>query len=175
QDHGQVLVAGLAFGPPGEELRLIELADAQPYQIGVDVREPVSQDPPTETEEVVWLTELRHRCAIPSEDDVGIGPRAGRISSGEEPVVPGTAQEESSGHAGDAAAEHEQLHEGGRYPRHSEGATGPASSAARGRGPRVGCRQRAPLGSCSRLRLRRNNTAGTRGQAWARLHLSHHR
>lgn len=116
QDHGQVLVAGLAFGPLGEEVRLIELADAQPNQIGVDVREPVSQDPPTETEEVVWLTELRHRCAIPSEDDVGIGRRAGRISIDEDHVVPGTAQEESSGHAGDAAAEHEHLHEGGRYP-----------------------------------------------------------
>jgi hypothetical protein len=137
QDHEQVLVAGLAFGPVREEVRLIELADAQPNQIGVHVWESVSQDPPIETEEVVWLTELRHRYAIASEDDVGIGRRAGRISVDEDHVVPSTAQEEGSGHAGDAAAEHEHLHEGGRYPRHSDGATGPASSAARERGLRV--------------------------------------
>jgi len=72
QDHEQVLVAGLAFGPVREEVRLIELADAQPNQIGVHVWESVSQDPPTETEEVVWLTELRHRYAIASEDDADV-------------------------------------------------------------------------------------------------------
>jgi len=72
--------------------------------------------------------------------------------------VPSTAQEEGSGHAGNAAAEHEHLHEGGRYPCHSDGATGPALPLQGGAAFESDTVKGPHWGSCSRLRARRNDT-----------------